>query len=51
MGANKNTRATSILTTAVGVGWLLTVKKAVPGVDWVWILRLGVVAFLVGHGP
>lgn len=47
MGANRNTLATSILITAVGLGWLLTVQKVVPGVDWVWILGLGVVGLLI----
>ena len=29
------------------VGWLLTVKGVVPGVDWVWVLGLGIAGSLV----
>ena len=30
--------AAPILVTAVGVGWLLTVQKIIPGVEWAWVL-------------
>jgi hypothetical protein len=35
-----------ILIIAVGTGWLLTAQGFAPGVNWVWILGLGVVGIL-----
>lgn len=35
------------LVITLGVGWLLTTKSVVPGVDWVWVLGLGVAGALV----
>jgi len=31
----------------VGIGWLLTVLHILPGVNWVWVLALGVLGALV----
>ncbi len=31
----------------LGTGWLLTTKLIMPGVDWVWVLGLGVMGVLV----
>jgi hypothetical protein len=31
----------------MGVGWLLTSRGVMPGVDWIWVLGLGVVGILV----
>ncbi len=36
----------AILIITVGVGWLLTVKDVGAGINWVWILGLGVVGVL-----
>jgi hypothetical protein len=35
-----------VLIIAVGVGWLLTARGFAPGVNWIWILGLGVVGIL-----
>jgi hypothetical protein len=35
-----------VLIIAVGVGWLLTAQGYAPGVNWIWILGLGVVGIL-----
>lgn len=35
-----------VLTIAVGVGWLLTAQGFAPGVNWIWILGLGVIGLL-----
>jgi hypothetical protein len=41
-----------LLIIAVGLGWLLTAHNIVPGVNWIWILGLGVtgMVILVGGG-
>jgi hypothetical protein len=31
----------------VGIGWLLTVLKVLPGVNWVWVLALGSLGLIV----
>jgi hypothetical protein len=36
-----------ILIIALGVGWLLTTHNVVPGVNWIWILALGVTGLLI----
>ncbi len=36
-----------LLIITVGVGWLLTVLHVLPGVNWVWVLALGVTGLLV----
>lgn len=45
-GQSKGPLALSILIIAVGVGWLLTVQGYGPGIDWLWIVSLGVVGVL-----
>ncbi len=35
-----------ILIIGVGVGWLLTAQGFAPGVNWIWILGLGIVGVL-----
>jgi hypothetical protein len=35
-----------LLVIAVGLGWLLTVKNVLPGVNWVWVLGLGLAGVL-----
>jgi hypothetical protein len=35
-----------ILIIIVGVGWLLTARSVVPGVNWVWTLGLGAIGIL-----
>jgi hypothetical protein len=35
-----------VLIIALGVGWLLTAQGFAPGVNWIWILGLGVVGIL-----
>ncbi len=39
--------AAPILIIALGLGWLLTTRNVVPGVNWVWILGLGVTGVLI----
>ncbi len=46
MGQSKGPLALSILIIAVGTGWLLTVQGYGPGIDWVWIVGLGVIGVL-----
>lgn len=36
-----------ILMITAGSGWLLTIHKFIPGVDWIWTLGLGVVGILI----
>lgn len=36
-----------ILMITVGTGWLLTVHKIIPGVDWIWTLGLAIVGVLL----
>ncbi len=44
---NKKSIAVSCLIITLGIGWLLTSQSIMPGVDWVWVLGLGVVGVLV----
>ena len=37
----------ALLLISVGIGWLLTTSGVIPGVNWVWVLGLAVVGFLV----
>lgn len=32
---------------ALGIGWLLTTRGIVPGVDWAWVACLGVAGILI----
>lgn len=36
-----------VLLITVGTGWLLTTAEVLPGVDWVWVLGLAILGFLV----
>jgi hypothetical protein len=38
--------AIPILIFTVGAGWLLTARGFAPGVNWIWILGLGVIGIL-----
>ena len=43
--------ALPIVVITVGVGWLLTTKDVIPGVNWVWVLGLvvgGILIFVIG---
>jgi hypothetical protein len=43
----------AILIITVGVGWLLTIKNVVPGINWIWTLGLlmaGILAFVISKG-
>lgn len=40
---NRSSIAIPFLIIAVGLGWLLTSHHIIPGVDWIWILGMGVV--------
>ena len=42
MSGSKASVAVPVLIIAVGTGWLLTTQHVIPGVDWVWVLGLGV---------
>uniref|UniRef100_A0A7C2JYT8 Uncharacterized protein n=1 Tax=Schlesneria paludicola TaxID=360056 RepID=A0A7C2JYT8_9PLAN len=49
----KGPLALSLLITAVGIGWLLTSLGYGPGINWVWIMALGVagvLTFIVSGG-
>lgn len=35
-----------VLTIAIGVGWLLTAQGFAPGVNWIWVLGLGIIGIL-----
>jgi hypothetical protein len=43
----KSATAISLLIIALGVAWLLNVTKVIPGVDWVWVMGLGVSGILL----
>jgi len=36
-----------VLMIACGVGWLLTIHRVIPGVDWIWVLGLAAGGVLV----
>ena len=36
-----------VLMITVGIGWLLTIHHVIPGIDWIWVLGLAVVGFLI----
>ncbi len=44
---SKTLLAVPFLLIAVGVGWLLTAHNFVSGVNWIWILGLGVIGLLI----
>ena len=35
-----------ILTITLGIGWLLTAQNVMPGVNWIWVLALGMIGLL-----
>lgn len=37
----------ALLLISVGTGWLLTTVGVIPGVNWIWVLGLAVLGFLV----
>ena len=47
MTGSKKALAAPILIIALGVGWLLTTQNIVPGVDWIWVVGLGVTGVLI----
>jgi hypothetical protein len=47
MNGNKKALAAPILIIALGVGWLLTAQNIVPGVNWIWVVGLGVTGVLI----
>jgi hypothetical protein len=47
MTGSKKALAAPILIIALGVGWLLTTRNIVPGVNWVWVVGLGVTGVLI----
>ena len=47
MTGNTKTLAAPILIITLGVGWLLTVHNILPGVNWIWILGLGILGLLI----
>ncbi len=47
MKTRKSAIAISLLIIALGVAWLLNVTKVIPGVDWVWVMGLGVSGILL----
>lgn len=44
--SDKRTVILPVLLIAIGTGWLLTSIGVMPGIDWVWILSLGVFGIL-----
>ena len=47
MIGSKKTLAVPILVIALGTGWLLTTCNIVPGVNWIWVVGLGVTGVLI----
>ena len=47
MKTRKSAIAISLLIVALGVAWLLNVMKVIAGVDWVWVMGLGVSGILL----
>ena len=47
MNGSRRALATPILIITLGVGWLLTTRNIVPGVNWVWVVGLGVTGVLI----
>lgn len=46
MTPDNKTLVLPILLITVGAGWLLTVLKVAPGIDWVWTLGLAIVGLM-----
>ena len=47
MNGSKKALVAPILIIALGVGWLLTTQNIVPGVNWIWVVGLGVTGVLI----
>ena len=47
MKSRKPAIAISFLIVALGVAWLLNAKGVAPGLDWIWIIGLGVSGILL----
>ena len=47
MTGSKKALAAPILIIALGIGWLLTTWNIVPGVNWIWVVGLGVTGVLI----
>ncbi|MHC4696496.1 MAG: hypothetical protein ACYTFA_07135 [Planctomycetota bacterium] len=47
MTKNKGSIAIPACLIAMGTGWLLTTHDVLPGVNWVWVLGLGIVGVLI----
>ncbi len=43
---SKASIAFAILLIGVGTGWLLTAQNVVPGVNWLWVMLLGLLGIL-----
>ena len=47
MGTRVKELAIPVVIIALGVGWLLTVRGVLPGVNWVWVIGLAVAGVLL----
>jgi hypothetical protein len=47
MNSDKMSLVAPILIVTLGVGWLLTTHNVIHGVNWVWVLGLGVTGLLI----
>ena len=47
MNTGKSSVVVPILIIVVGVGWLLTTRNVIPGVNWIWVLGLAIAGLLV----
>lgn len=47
MKTKKSAISISVLVIALGVAWLLNVMGVIPGVDWIWVISLGVSGILL----
>ncbi|HVJ69812.1 MAG TPA: hypothetical protein VM510_17675 [Caulifigura sp.] len=53
MNKSKGPAALAVLIITVGVGWLLTVRNVMPGINWIWTLSLfivGLLTFIITKG-
>lgn len=47
MKSRKPAIAISLLIIALGVAWLLNVMRVIAGVDWIWVMALGISGILL----
>ncbi len=47
MHNRKSSIAISLLIIALGIAWLLNSMHVIPGVDWIWVVGLGVSGLLL----